>query len=408
MRRPRHPRRLGAPPGCSPVQTGLVAAIPQLAQVAQVPAAWASALAGRRRVALATIALSRQAFLPLAALLLLAPSPAAARALLVAAAAICAAMGMAGNVAWTAWMGDLVPARIRGRYFARRTAVCVLGGTVASLATARFPRRDARPAGAARALAPRARGVPRRRRDRRAPRSPARAAARSRAAAERPVRPPSAARSARPRDPDVPARLERVGRPRRRVLHLPPAREPPRELRRGGAPRGRRSALQAVSAPFFGRAIDRVGARPVLAAASFVRRRYRSCGSRRLRTCSGRSRSTPRSAGSPGARTGSPRSPCRSRWRRGASARSTWRPSRARRGSRSRSGTAAGGALLAALPATGPFGEAHALRIVFVLSAAGRLSAAFLALRIAEPGAGTLAELRAMARTALAPLKRAA
>lgn len=124
--------------GCSPMQTGLVAALPQLAQLVQVPAAWASVLAGRRRVALVTLAASRQAFLPLAFLPLFAPAPAAARAVLLAVAAVSAALSMAGGVAWTAWMGDLVPARIRGRYFGRRTATCVLAGTVASLVTARF------------------------------------------------------------------------------------------------------------------------------------------------------------------------------------------------------------------------------------------------------------------------------
>jgi len=40
---------------------------------------------------------------------------------------------------------------------------------------------------------------------------------------------------------------------------------------------------------------------------------------------------------------------------------------------------------------------------VFVLSAGGRLASAFLALRIAEPGAGTLGELQRLARAALSP-----
>jgi hypothetical protein len=72
-------------------------------------------------------------------------------------------------------------------------------------------------------------------------------------------------------------------------------------------------------------------------------------------------------------------------------------------------GTAAGGALLSALPADGPLGpHANGLRAVFLLSAGGRLASAFLALRIAEPGAGTLGELRTLARSALAPLRRAA
>src|SRR6516165_3368132 len=44
----------------TPLEVGFVAALPQLAQAVQLPAAWATALFGRRRVAIVTIALSRQ------------------------------------------------------------------------------------------------------------------------------------------------------------------------------------------------------------------------------------------------------------------------------------------------------------------------------------------------------------
>jgi MFS family permease len=394
--------------GCSPVETGLVAAIPQLAQVAQVPAAWASALAGRRRVALATIAVSRQAFLPLAALPLLSASPATARTLLVVAAALCAAMGMAGNVAWTAWMGDLVPARIRGRYFARRTAVCVLGGTVASLAAARFldaMRGPSTPlALSLLALASSAVGVV------------------TAVLLARQHEPPSTAAGR----PGIAAALRPLrDRRARAVLAYQVAWNASVGLAGGfftyhllgnlrasfvvAALHAAGGALaRAVSAPFFGRAIDRVGARPVLAAASF--------GSATLpllwlATSPDVLWPLALDAALGGVAWGahglaSFAVPLAVAPRSGRAFYVAAFSSAA--GLSFAVGTAAGGALLAALPATGPLAGANALRVVFVVSAVGRLAAAFLALRIPEPGAGTLGELRAMARGVLAPLRRAA
>jgi MFS family permease len=395
--------------GCSPAQTGLVAALPQLAQLVQVPAAWASVLAGRRRVALAAIAASRQALLPLAVLPLLAPSQATARTLLVVAAAACAALGTAGNVAWTAWMGDLVPARIRGRYFARRTAICVLGGTVASLASARLL--DAmRGPGAILALS-------------------------LLALASSLVGATTAVLLARQHEP-LAAPAPRPG--------LSSALRPLRDLRvrsvlvyqvawnasvglAGGyftfhllgnlgagfvvvALHAAGGALaKVVSAPFFGKAIDRVGARPVLAAASFG-----SAGLPLLWL-----------AASPGVLWPLALDAALGGLAWGGHGLASFAVPLAVAPRRDRAfylaafssagglayalGTAAGGALLSALPAEGPLGaQANGLRVVFLLSAGGRLASAFLALRIAEPGAGTLGELRTLARAALAPLKRAA
>src|SRR3989449_1173806 len=44
-----------------------------------------------------------------------------------------AALSVAGNNAWTAWMGDLVPGAVRGRYFGRRSAICAFAATFACL-----------------------------------------------------------------------------------------------------------------------------------------------------------------------------------------------------------------------------------------------------------------------------------
>jgi MFS family permease len=120
---------LGAPA----FQVGLVAALPQLAQAFQLPGAWTTALLGRRRAAIWAVTLSRQALLPLALLPLLPLGVEAKRGVLLAVAALSAALGVVGNNAWTAWMGELVPAPLRGRYFGARTALCTAGGTLAGL-----------------------------------------------------------------------------------------------------------------------------------------------------------------------------------------------------------------------------------------------------------------------------------
>ena len=49
-------------------------------------------------------------------------------------AGLAATLGVLGNNAWVAWMGELVPKRIRGRYFGKRTGLCMLGGGLAAAA----------------------------------------------------------------------------------------------------------------------------------------------------------------------------------------------------------------------------------------------------------------------------------
>jgi MFS family permease len=112
--------------------TGLVVALPQMAQLVQIPAAWSTARLGHRRAAVALVAASRQVMLPLVALPFL--SERAGQTLLCAVSAVSAVLAVLGNNAWTTWMGELVPRRIRGRYFGRRTALCTIAGASASAA----------------------------------------------------------------------------------------------------------------------------------------------------------------------------------------------------------------------------------------------------------------------------------
>jgi Major Facilitator Superfamily len=116
----------------SALLTGLVVALPQMAQLFQIPAAWGTAWLGHRRACVLLVTASRLAPLPLALVPFLRLSTGAAQSVLVAVSALAAVLGVLGNNAWVSWMSELVPRRIRGRYFGRRTALCTLGGAAAS------------------------------------------------------------------------------------------------------------------------------------------------------------------------------------------------------------------------------------------------------------------------------------
>jgi MFS family permease len=118
--------------GGGPLFIGLLVALPQIAQLLQIPGAWTTSLLGHRRACLWMVGAARQVGLLLAVLPFLPLSPEARRGVLLALAALAAALGVLGNNAWVAWMGDLVPRRIRGRYFGQRTGLCMLGGALAS------------------------------------------------------------------------------------------------------------------------------------------------------------------------------------------------------------------------------------------------------------------------------------
>jgi MFS family permease len=108
--------------------------MPFASQLVQLPAAWIVSMFGRRRVAILSVGASRQIPLVLCALPALPLSTSAKQLLLLAVGLTSALLAVIGNNAWTSWMGDLVPARMRGRYFGMRTAVTTIGGALASIA----------------------------------------------------------------------------------------------------------------------------------------------------------------------------------------------------------------------------------------------------------------------------------
>lgn len=119
--------------GCTPFLIGVLGALPFLGQAIQFPAVWLTSRFGKRRVAILAVAASRQALLPMIALPFLPLEDGGKQAVLLATAAISAVLAVIGNNAWVEWMGDLVPSSVHGRYFGRRTALCAVAGTFAAL-----------------------------------------------------------------------------------------------------------------------------------------------------------------------------------------------------------------------------------------------------------------------------------
>lgn len=139
--------------GASPAVLGLLVSLASAAQLLQLPAAWVTSLLGGRRVAIAANAAGRVSYAALAALPLLPASDHDKLAVLLAVTALASALGVIGNNGWQSWMSELVPERVRGRYFGRRNALCTLGSMVASLAAGRVLDHAAGPVATERALA---------------------------------------------------------------------------------------------------------------------------------------------------------------------------------------------------------------------------------------------------------------
>jgi MFS family permease len=123
--------------GASNAAIGVIAAIPFLVQLLQLPAVvlverWRT----RRRICVGASAIGRCFLLACGAAPLLGPSSGIVA--LIGFLAIYQAMGAIGGCAWNSWMRDLVPNTDYGRFFGRRTAattalatlLAILGGVV--------------------------------------------------------------------------------------------------------------------------------------------------------------------------------------------------------------------------------------------------------------------------------------
>jgi MFS family permease len=119
--------------GASPLVIGLLGALPVACNVLNVPAAWLTHIVGRKRLAVAAVGASRLVYLPLVAFPYVSLSDATRLQFFVALVALTAVLSVIGNNAWIAWMGDLVPASVRGRFFGRRTMFLTVAGAMSSL-----------------------------------------------------------------------------------------------------------------------------------------------------------------------------------------------------------------------------------------------------------------------------------
>jgi len=120
--------------GATPIVIGVLGALPFAAQIVQLPAAWLTQRVGAKPLALVAVGAARLAWLPLIGVPFLTLPQPTALAIFVAIVAVAALFGVVGNNAWTAWMGDLIPPQLRGRFFARRMIFVNAAGTVSALA----------------------------------------------------------------------------------------------------------------------------------------------------------------------------------------------------------------------------------------------------------------------------------
>ncbi|AKU91098.1 MFS transporter [Vulgatibacter incomptus] len=118
---------------CSPVLVAILGSLPFLAQIVQLPSALLTSRLGGRRVAIVAFTASRLSLLPLVVIPFLGAELDTKRDLLFAVAAANTLLAVVGTNAWTSWVGELVPATMRCRYFGMRSALTTLSGASVAL-----------------------------------------------------------------------------------------------------------------------------------------------------------------------------------------------------------------------------------------------------------------------------------
>lgn len=125
--------------GASPLQFGLLAAMPFLASLVSMPASWLIERSGQRKgIFLASTYFQRLLWFPIALVPLWLVSTGTAStgtALLVALILMLLmhAAGAVGTPAWVSWMADVVPDRLRGKFFSRRRQWGIMAAVPAAL-----------------------------------------------------------------------------------------------------------------------------------------------------------------------------------------------------------------------------------------------------------------------------------
>lgn len=121
--------------GASHFEIGVIASLPLLAPMLQLPASPLLARRRLKRICLWTSFLGRSAWVAIALLPLIAmssPSHSIVWALIIGMAVYHISASIAG-VSWISWMADLVPEKIRGRYFGNRNVAIGAVGMIATL-----------------------------------------------------------------------------------------------------------------------------------------------------------------------------------------------------------------------------------------------------------------------------------
>jgi MFS family permease len=124
--------------GASNSQIGLLAAIPALVQIVQIPAIYLIGKIGSRKtVAVFSAIISRFAFLLIALSPFLFP-PAIGLSILIFAVLFSSVFGGVGGSAWNSWMRDLVPEDQMGAFFSKRLRIATILGVFVSFAASLF------------------------------------------------------------------------------------------------------------------------------------------------------------------------------------------------------------------------------------------------------------------------------
>lgn len=127
--------------GANDFTIGVIAAIQAGANLLQMRAFHALERSGsRRRMTVKFAAASRLVWVPICALILIIPEPFASYRIWIFLVlfAISAGLGVFSVVPWVAWLVDLVPQRVRGRFFAQRNLATGAVGVVLGIAAGKF------------------------------------------------------------------------------------------------------------------------------------------------------------------------------------------------------------------------------------------------------------------------------
>jgi MFS family permease len=124
--------------GAKDYQFAILNAVSAISQIPQVLSAfWMGRMKSRKAVVISTALASRLILCFIVLLPYMFPFPIALKVVIGAALLWGALISIAGN-AWTAWMSDLVPRRIRGRYFSSRNFAIMLASVITSLTACWF------------------------------------------------------------------------------------------------------------------------------------------------------------------------------------------------------------------------------------------------------------------------------